>query len=45
MLLNRLDKHGQHDVWNPAEALSVTAKRFWYDSVCYGSKAAFGFRH
>jgi len=23
-----------------AEAPSVTAKKFWYDTVCYGSKAA-----
>jgi predicted TIM-barrel fold metal-dependent hydrolase len=42
MLLNRLDKQGQRDLPNLAEAPSVTAKRFWYDTVCYGSKAAFG---
>ena len=41
MLLNRLDKQGQRDHPNLAEAPSVTAKRFWYDTVCYGSKAAF----
>jgi 6-methylsalicylate decarboxylase len=41
MLLNRLDKQGRRDHPNLAEAPSVTAKRFWYDTVCYGSKAAF----
>jgi predicted TIM-barrel fold metal-dependent hydrolase len=41
MLLNRLDKQGQRDHPNLAEAPSVTAKRFWYDTVCYASKAAF----
>jgi hypothetical protein len=44
MLLNRLDKQG-HALLNLAEAPSVTAKRSWYDTVCYGSKAAFGLRH
>ena len=43
MLLNRLDKQGQSQNGHPnlAEAPSVTAKKFWYDTVCYGSKAAF----
>ena len=43
MLLNRLDQQGQSPSGHPnlAEAPSVTAKRFWYDTVCYGSKAAF----
>jgi predicted TIM-barrel fold metal-dependent hydrolase len=41
MLLNRLDKQGQRDHPNLPEPPSVTAKRFWYDTVCYGSKAAF----
>ena len=43
MLLNRLDKQGQSQSGHPnlAEAPSVTAKKFWYDTVCYGSKAAF----
>src|SRR5579872_1110916 len=44
MLLNRLDKQGQspragHP--NLAEAPSVTARKFYYDTVCYGMKAAF----
>ncbi len=43
MLLNRLDKQGQSGSGHPnlAEAPSVTAKKFYYDTVCYGSKAAF----
>jgi len=41
MLLHRLDKQGRRDHPNLAEAPSVTAKKFWYDTVCYGSKAAF----
>jgi 6-methylsalicylate decarboxylase len=43
MLLNRLDKQGQSRNGHPdlAEAPSVTAKKFYYDTVCYGSKAAF----
>jgi hypothetical protein len=41
MLLHRLDKQGRRDHSNLAEAPSVTAKKFWYDTVCYGSKAAF----
>jgi aminocarboxymuconate-semialdehyde decarboxylase len=43
MLLNRLDKQGQNRSGHPnlAEAPSVTAKKFYYDTVCYGSKAAF----
>src|SRR5207245_11038607 len=41
MLLNRLDKQGQRDPPNLAVAPSVTAKKFWYDTVCYGSNAAF----
>jgi 6-methylsalicylate decarboxylase len=41
MLLNRLDKQGsQHHPGLP-ELPSVTAKRLWYDTVCYGSKPAF----
>ena len=42
MLLNRLDKQGVQYHPDVAELPSVTAKRFWYDTVCYGSKAAFG---
>jgi predicted TIM-barrel fold metal-dependent hydrolase len=41
MLLNRLDKQGVRDHPDLAELPSVTAKRFWYNTVCYGSKAAF----
>jgi 6-methylsalicylate decarboxylase len=41
MLLNRLDKQGVRDLGGLAEMPSVTARRFWYDTVCYGSKAAF----
>jgi aminocarboxymuconate-semialdehyde decarboxylase len=41
MLLNRLDLQGQRDHPNLAEAPSVTAKKFYYDTVCYASKAAF----
>ena len=41
MLLNRLDKQGVRDLGGLAELPSVTARRFWYDTVCYGSKAAF----
>jgi len=43
MLLNRLDQQGQSQSGHPnlAEAPSITAKKFWYDTVCYGSKAAF----
>ena len=40
MLLNRLDKQGVRDLGALAELPSVTARRFWYDTVCYGSKAA-----
>jgi aminocarboxymuconate-semialdehyde decarboxylase len=38
---NRLDKQGQRDHPNLAEPPSVTARKFWYDTVCDGSKAAF----
>jgi predicted TIM-barrel fold metal-dependent hydrolase len=43
MLLHRLDQQGQSPSGHQglAEAPSVTAKKFWYDTVCYGSKAAF----
>ena len=41
MLLNRLDRQGRRDQPELAEAPSVTAKKFYYDTVCYGSKAAF----
>jgi 6-methylsalicylate decarboxylase len=41
MLLDRLDKQGRHAHPDLAEAPSVTAKKFYYDTVCYGSKAAF----
>jgi aminocarboxymuconate-semialdehyde decarboxylase len=43
MLLNRLDKQGQNQSGHPnlAEAPSVTAKKLYYDTVCYGSKPAF----
>ena len=41
MLLSRLDQQGRRDHPNLAEAPSVSAKRFYYDTVCYGSKAAF----
>lgn len=44
MLLNRLDQQGQSESSghpNLAEAPSVTAKRFYYDTVCYGSKPGF----
>ncbi len=41
MLLNRLDQQGQRDHPGLAEAPSVTARKFYYDTVCYGSKAAF----
>jgi predicted TIM-barrel fold metal-dependent hydrolase len=41
MLLNRLDKQGVRDHPDLAELPSVTAKRVWYNTVCYGSKAAF----
>ena len=41
MLLNRLDKQGQRDHPGLAEAPSVTARGIYYDTVCYGSKAAF----
>lgn len=42
MLLNRLDKQGVQNHPGLAELPSVTAKRFYYDTVCYGSKPAFG---
>lgn len=42
MLLDRLDKQGVQRHPDLPELPSVTAKRFWYDTVCYGSKAAFG---
>jgi len=42
MLLNRLDKQGVRDHPDLAEPPSVTARKFYYDTVCYGSKAAFG---
>ena len=35
------DNRGQSGHPNLAEAPSVTAKKFYYDTVCYGSKAAF----
>ena len=41
MLLNRLDRQGQRDHPGLAEMPSVTARKFYYDTVCYGSKAAF----
>ena len=41
MLLDRLDKQGRRAHPNLAEAPSVTAKKFYYDTVCYGSRAAF----
>ena len=42
MLLNRLDKQGLREQGgNLPELPSVTAKKFHYDTVCYGSKAAF----
>jgi hypothetical protein len=43
MLMNRLDKQGQGPRGHPdlAEAPSVTARRFYYVTVCYGSKPAF----
>jgi predicted TIM-barrel fold metal-dependent hydrolase len=43
MLLNRLDIQGQSAGGHPnlPEAPSVTARKFYYDTVCYGSKAAF----
>jgi len=41
MLLHRLDQQGRRDHPNLPEAPSVTAKKFYYDTVCYGSKAAF----
>ena len=40
MLLNRLDKQGVRDLGKLGELPSVTARRFWYDTVCYGSAAA-----
>ena len=40
MLLNRLDKQGVRDLGALPELPSVTARRFWYDTVCYGSQAA-----
>ena len=40
MLLNRLDTQGVRDLGGLAELPSVTARKFWYDTVCYGSKAA-----
>jgi len=40
MLLNRLDQQGARDLGALPEPPSVTARRFWYDTVCYGSKAA-----
>ena len=42
MLLNRLDMQGVRDLGTLAEPPSVTARRFWYDTVCYGLKAALG---
>ena len=42
MLLNRLDKQGLREQGGDLPELpSVTAKKFYYDTVCYGSKAAF----
>jgi predicted TIM-barrel fold metal-dependent hydrolase len=41
MLLDRLDKQGQGAHPDLAEPPSVTARKFYYDTVCYGSKAAF----
>lgn len=40
MLLNRLDTQGIRDLGGLPELPSVTARKFWYDTVCYGSKAA-----
>ena len=40
MLLNRLDQQGVRDLGTLAELPSVTARKLWYDTVCYGSKAA-----
>jgi hypothetical protein len=39
MLLNRLDKQGVRDHPGLAELPSVTARKFYYDTVCFGSKA------
>lgn len=41
MLLDRLDRQGAQHLKDLAEAPSATAKKFYYDTVCYGSKAAF----
>jgi predicted TIM-barrel fold metal-dependent hydrolase len=41
MLLNRLDLQGRRDLGQLAESPSVTARKIYYDTVCYGSKAAF----
>ena len=41
MLLNRLDNQLVASDGDLPEKPSITAKRFWYDTVCYGSKAAF----
>ncbi|HJU19748.1 MAG TPA: amidohydrolase family protein [Stellaceae bacterium] len=41
MLLNRLDLQGVRDHPDLPEKPSVTARKFYYDTVCYGSKAAF----
>ncbi len=41
MLLNRLDQQGQRDHPGLAEKPSVTARGIYYDTVCYGSNAAF----
>jgi 6-methylsalicylate decarboxylase len=41
MLLHRLDRQGASHLGKLAESPSVTARRFFYDTVCYGSKAAF----
>src|SRR5437762_4259365 len=41
MLLNRLDKQGLREQGGLPELPSVTAGKLYYDTVCYGSKAAF----
>lgn len=41
MLLNRLDRQGASFLKDLPELPSETARKFFYDTVCYGSKAAF----
>lgn len=40
MLLDRLDTQGMRDLGGLPELPSVTGRKFWLDTVCYGSKAA-----